>query len=567
MAAENGSLKERLSGALPVGTNLKYYHISTPPTKCAALYNAPTNFKAERTFCEYQSLLVVAAPGQSIDQEVAIFAIEIQIYTTSRLTTVFVSKADSTGYASILNTARATSSVLQSITRTFVSWIIQHRQTPSKRLVLSLFARAQDQYLFPGSVENKEKHILNDRQLVKWWCKTLDPILREYEPEDSSADATGGQDGTTSKAYLVVPGHDSYETLSFFPQTARLESAASRRWVAGHPLTQIAPEPNAPPRCLVPHFPDDPKSRYLDELDYELADVPSTQQIKHESPTKRGRGHWKSVKTLDQFWDAMAFRQECSSGRLVGFIWIVFTPSTLVEDDDHETTLSTRTESSSKRKVDIELDRQEQVNKRPKVAHRKRTPSGPIHPRAPRVKSFAGAHDPASPAKPETTRYYHVPHYTRGNLVLRSKGYDRVHEILLRLDFTGLEAASASTKKWIEETTVISGHRGRSWGVEVRGSLEVLVAPRSDGLHRSQQSENTSDANGSTTNMLTVKKKPKSDAQPVSNGSITVLGGGLVRKKLQSEPAGADPLAASNVAPAGVNTLGSGLVRKKAKAS
>jgi len=75
-----------------------------------------------------------------------------------------------------------------------------------------------------------------------------------------------------------------------------------------------------PPRCLIPHFPDDPKSRFLDELDDEM----SRSQAK-------ASGEWKTVKSLDVFWEMMAFRQECSAGRMVGFIWVVFTPE-IVDD-------------------------------------------------------------------------------------------------------------------------------------------------------------------------------------------------------------------------------------------
>src|SRR5208282_769802 len=81
-----------------------------------------------------------------------------------------------------------------------------------------------------------------------------------------------------------------------------------------------------PPRCLVPRFPDDPKSRFLDELDGELS----------ISQGKAVDGEWRSVKTLDQFWEMMAFRQECSAGRLVGFIWIVFESLVRPQPEDPE---------------------------------------------------------------------------------------------------------------------------------------------------------------------------------------------------------------------------------------
>jgi len=161
------SLTNALAFSLPAGLKLRYYHISSPPTPCDPIYAAPPGHAPERTYCESHSLLVTTETKQDGDQdEVAIYAIESLLYTTAHLSTLFVSKADSTGYASLLPTSKGAGSVIKSITSTFVQWLVEHRHRPERRLVLSLFARAQDQYLFPGSVENDKKHVLDDRQLV-----------------------------------------------------------------------------------------------------------------------------------------------------------------------------------------------------------------------------------------------------------------------------------------------------------------------------------------------------------------------------------------------------------------
>ena len=78
--------------------------------------------------------------------------------------------------------------------------------------------------------------------------------------------------------------------------------------------------PDVPVRCLIPRLPDDPKTRFVIDLDNEVIDSDSQEVVSNQ---------WKSVKALDQFWDMMAFRQECSAGRLVGFLW-------LVVDDDQD---------------------------------------------------------------------------------------------------------------------------------------------------------------------------------------------------------------------------------------
>ncbi|KAJ8109422.1 hypothetical protein OPT61_g7474 [Boeremia exigua] len=279
-------LKDLLAEQLPKDVPFTFYHYSTPPSKSPALFSAPPHLKSERTYCESHFLSATITPKDAaesqLSEELLVLAIEVLIYTTRHLTTIFVSKADSTGYLSELRLPRSQNgSPLKTICGTFVSWLARERQREGKKLVVSLFARAQDQYLFPASIDNKNKHVLDDRGLVKWWCKVLDPIIWEYQPEEErkpfqerlaegESSVTTAQSGTTAKGYLVIPGYEPYDTLRYVPPSPVPNTP--RRWTAGHPLLQIAPHPAAPPRCLVPHFPDDPKARFLDELDEELPD-------------------------------------------------------------------------------------------------------------------------------------------------------------------------------------------------------------------------------------------------------------------------------------------------------
>jgi regulator of Ty1 transposition protein 109 len=181
-------LRELLAEQLPKNVPITFYHYSTPPSKSSALFSAPPHGKSERTYCESHTLAASIVPkdaaASELPEELLILAIEVLIYTTRNLTTIFVSKADSTGYISELQLPRAQSaSPLKAICGTFVSWLARERQREGKKLVVSLFARAQDQYLFPASIENKNKHVLDDRGLVKWWCRVLDPIIWEYKAE------------------------------------------------------------------------------------------------------------------------------------------------------------------------------------------------------------------------------------------------------------------------------------------------------------------------------------------------------------------------------------------------
>ena len=310
MASEM-SILEALADALPLDLELLFYHVSTPPTLSSALFSAPPGHTEEKTFCETHFLATTLPAKGDLKKELLVFAIEVLIFTTQTLTTIFISKADSTGYLHLHNTQPGVPSVIKTICSTVLSYLVRQR-LDGPRLLLSLFARSQNQYLFPGSIENPGKHVLDDRQLIRWWCRALDPVLREYAPATVTPNLNCSS-RTSSEAYIIVPGCDSFGVRAFFPPNTELDSTS--RWSSSYPRDLIVPHGPASPRCLIPRFPDDPKARFLDDLDSEISGM--------EWSDNDG---WRSVKSLDQFWEMMSYRQECSAGRLVGFIWVVFTP-------------------------------------------------------------------------------------------------------------------------------------------------------------------------------------------------------------------------------------------------
>ncbi|KAI9712326.1 MAG: hypothetical protein M1820_001539 [Bogoriella megaspora] len=496
-------LVEQLAELLPKDVEVDLHHISTPPTRCGAIFSPPPGGKPERTYRETQFLLVSinVTDSNGILSKVFIFAIEIYIYTTNNLTTIFVSKADSTGYITKLKLPKGTPSPLKSVSSVFISWLVENRRRPGVKLVVSLFARAQDQYLFPGSIENPSKHVLDDRGLVKWWCRVLDSNLEAAREStvrsgDEVKDLINKDD--TPQGYLIVPGFDRYETVSFFPPSYKTQPSDQKTWHSGHPLNQIAPEPNAPPRCLVPHFPDDPKSRFLDELDEELPEVSGSQV--EISPSKRGSGQWRSVKTLDQFWEMMTFRQECSSGRLVGFIWILFDTVGELEGQNGLQYLIDDDIGSSQSSIPSALPR------RPSGSERRRPQrlTGIINPRLPRIKSSS------SGSRSESSAFFVWPSESRGEIVLDDKGYDRAHDLLLKLDFAGVEVANLSTLKWVEEVGAIAGRSG-IWAKNVTGKLisAPVLDPSTHGNTSSAHSASgTGTVNVLNTTMIKKKRKP-----------------------------------------------------------
>ena len=93
---------------------------------------------------------------------------------------------------------------------------------------------------------------------------------------------------------MYIPGVDARKICSYFPEGEEWECKPPGFTTEEASRTVLARE-------VVPVFPDDPKARFLGDLD-------DDDQL--------------PVMTLDRFWAMMEHRQECSSGHLVGFISI-----------------------------------------------------------------------------------------------------------------------------------------------------------------------------------------------------------------------------------------------------
>jgi regulator of Ty1 transposition protein 109 len=331
-----------------------------------------------------------------------------------------------------------------------------------------------------------------------------------------------------------VPGLEEQEARSLIPRT----SGSPKNWVVGHPLERISHYTrdvgSVPPRCLIPGYPDDPKSRFRDELDEEV------------SKRRQSVSAWKSVKTLDQFWEMMAFRQECSSGRLTGFIWLVFDSDQLKETHPQASVLRDAAASSSKSAASPAGPNSSRSN----AAKRKGKPKrkGPIATRAPRIKTHSRNYRFAGRT---TTAYYSWPVEGRGAKIVNESEYKRIVELLLHLDFSTLDKAIGSSQRWIGEVDA-----GASWDGEVVGTAPLHVPNLTGGSNvASAGVGGGGDGDGKVANLT---------------------GTGLVRRKKGSEVSGGEQLevaerisggATAGAVTEGVNLLGANLVRKKKKGS
>lgn len=502
--ATKESVLEALADALPLDLELGFYNVSTPPTPSPALFSAPPGQAEEKTFCETHFLAASSSEKDASRKTLLLFAIEVLVFTTQNLTTVFVSKADSTGYLHILKIQPGVPSIIQTICTTFLSYLVKQR-LDGPRVVVSLFARSQNQYLFPGSVENSGKHVLDDRQLIKWWCRTLDPILRDYEAANVTPDLTGGSK-ISSEAFIIVPGCDRLDTRAFFPPSTKSE--ATSRWSNSYPRDLIVPDGSAPPRCVIPRFPDDPKARFLDELDSEISgSEPSS------------TGNWKSVKSLEQFWEMMSYRQECSAGRLVGFIWVVITQPQPTEISQ---LLATNGSTNPNEQSGLTLEQlptpnQSQINSLDSVLPHlpldddKREPIQP-----------ASSPPPSSPLLPPTDDlnqrhsekqdeahqelFYNATNATPVSspfLLLSSPHYETLTTHLLSSDFATQDLATQSTSTWIKRASELAGIS--DWGGSVMGRKPIIP------VVQSKEVESREDVNVNVLTGIRRKKRRKLD--------------------------------------------------------
>ena len=533
------SLVNRLALCLPKGLHFHVHHVVAQSTTCEPIFAPPPASKPDDTTQESHTLIV------SIEYEGALlhlFALEAILYDTTSLTTLFVSKADSTGYG-FLQDKRHPSTTKVIVTE-FLSYLVESRRRDGVKFVVSLFARAQDQYLFPGSIENSQKHVLDDRQLIKWWCKILDQVLRK-----------GQHSAIVSKGYLKVPGCDSREIRFFFPKGTPNEDSI---WTHEDPLQSLQSLSDLPERCLIPRFPDDPKARFAIDLDDELPEnqlvnpdagekdddelledgnlpIPKNPPTAEYSPSfqpdppkPRSDGKWRSVRSLDQFWELMGFRQECAAGRLVGFIWGVIDSLPSLPSKHLSDTVVAPAGLSTQ-----ETDRALNGLASPPMSSQAQPENDSVGSRGP-VAERAAIVEEAKPdlITPSSSQISPAPSHvlnpqtkttlSRNNeLVLLSSAYDALSRVLQTGDYSTLALAKANTAKWIEIFERELHTLGSENAVE-RSRAAVIGTKQmgADGVDRVGDAENGMNAG-----------EAGAKRQREAEGDVKMLAGGLLRKK------------------------------------
>ena len=476
-------LRSRLRSQLPSSATLVFHYIRSAPSSCDPIYAAPPHALAEPTTCESHFLSASVSPSSS-DEIVQVFAVEVLVYNTASLTTLFVSKADSSGFLAAAELPHGGRAIAKGVSRSFLEYLVVHRRDASKRLVISLFARAQAQYLFPGSVENVGKHVLDDRRLIRWWCGIFDAVLA------SSISSGSNHTSASPKAFLAIPGLDTHETRTYWPRVSAAE------WHADNPLRQFVSSLNVPTRCLIPRFPDDPKARFALDLDDEL---PENGPQPPMSPEKRPPGQWRSVRSLEQFWEMMAFRQECSAGRVVGFLWGVFEPEAGAASIPTILHTSASPTTANGEAANTNGSGEGQAKGAGTMTEPKMAETVPVT---------------TSAEGDTTTQQPSPPLPTAGALAVDSKVYAEITELLTQLDYANLDLAKESTKRFLSNAAG-KARVDPAWGATITGNATLTTyTPRDLG-------------------------NPNNESL-----AVNTLGAGLIRKRKKSKPEQIEPAAA-----------------------
>ncbi|KAF8250607.1 DUF1714-domain-containing protein [Wilcoxina mikolae CBS 423.85] len=552
-----------LSSLLPSDLSISLYHIATSPAKTTPLFTPAPSKRPAATTLESHFIAIS-------HENVLAFAIELLVYTlvASGERIIFISKADSSGYlpssAASYTPAHAPESrvsLLRNVATTAVRVILESARAtnPTSKITVSLFARSQTQYLFPNSASNTTKHILEDRGLIAWWCRVLDPIFQQYTDQGA-------------KAYLLVPGFDRLQTRKLFPEGQDTKEA---QWICGHPLVTDS-DRDLTVREIIPHYPDDPKARFLDELNGDESG---------KKVTQRGK-KWNSIRSVEDFWEMMSMRQECSLGRCVGFIWVVIDgepkpESTQTPSSQHaakpgsqpspqpgnqeSTQVNTQqsTQQCTKPNIQLTIDTQlsstslgtDPSSESPKKRARSEPASILMSPRKKKLKAL------------DSDNLMLKPPLVCSAIVLDEKRYQRtIDSLLYHTDFGTFDLAKDGTRKWVQRSYAavkasdVIIRDGWDWGELVTGTVERTAEKAKE------KEEGTAGVNvlmgrrkKSEPNVLTVRKKGKKPAEAISVANTLDVG-----KSTETEQA-AKRGGELEKAPT-VNLLGANLVRRRPKA-
>lgn len=280
------------------------------------------------------------------------YALELYVYTipAQSAALVYVSKLDSTGFgppaypSNIRQHLDGKERDSPSLTTTLTAAAIEHFasrrhwETSVNHIALHIFARSQAAYLFPASPNNKNKRILSDTALIRWWRACISEAIHAVPV-------------CRTDAYYVLPGIAQLDSRTLVPLPHGADRVSAARWKYGHPYSEEGTGGELPPLPLhpqpdearssngawfplkltlattIPIFPDDPKGRFVRELANQ-AHEPGVARPSGLTHTERAALMERQAldrTSIDAYWEGLGFRQECSSGNIAGVFIVGFT--------------------------------------------------------------------------------------------------------------------------------------------------------------------------------------------------------------------------------------------------
>lgn len=346
---------------LPGSSNLVLHVLVSPHRKCTGLFPHTTISQKQRPKILQQDYLILVSQSPSNDSSAMclVSAVEVVLYNmpSTHASLVYISKVDSTGQV-VPGAGSPTAALVKSLLR----WFTHPSTRPSPLVRIQLFARAQNQYLFPNSSDHPGKRVLTDVKLCRWWKDVLTGLVEKHQEEVKQLE---GNAATTVSSVL-------WQCFYLFPSLSLMEAeymlknaksggqpevTTSTAWVYSHPyasphsrsfgITSTSANDNGSPHETpldifdhIPTLPDDPKARFLHELaatDKAEASAPARKKLKarhSDSIDQEDEGREDSPKpttssskkapsiSQEEFWERMTFRQECSSGAVTGFFTV-----------------------------------------------------------------------------------------------------------------------------------------------------------------------------------------------------------------------------------------------------
>ena len=231
---------------------------------------------------------------------------------------LYISKVDSSGYSPLPLPFTRT------LITSFIAYHVLSPCRPTERVFVQLFARSQGQYLFANSRLGGSKRVVGGLALCGWWKRVYEDVAQQLSQEVDLSYLLPSYSAQEAAGMLGRPRRPLPEGVTWEykpPFSVSFNSASAT-------ATSLA--------MLIPSLPDDPKSRFLDELVAESAPHDSS-PWRSKSKTDRKSLSQKERDAVDdeedrrraeaalgrvsagEFWERMGFRQECASGDVTGF--------------------------------------------------------------------------------------------------------------------------------------------------------------------------------------------------------------------------------------------------------